>query len=213
MAARMIELCFCVDTTGLGFVLKSDTAEIMAGVIKKLVQDSGEELDFRVRFLSFRDYETEKTQAMTMTPFFDPYTEGKEMAEAFQALPVGGGGDLDENGLEALYIAMKGPWGDEDYQRPMRVIILITDANAVELLKRKGCEGYPEDMVDFDGLVKYWNEDTHSRRLILLAPSNTYYEQLAEQCKYSRFIVNYDQNALSAKESIESIYSTIVKGY
>ena len=66
-------------------------------------------------------------------------------------------------------------------------------------------------MVDFDGLKKEWNEDDHNHLLILIAPKNTYYEQLSKECDCVLFYENYDENALSVNAVINAITDVLVQ--
>ena len=105
--------------------------------------------------------------------------------------------------------------GDDDRQ----VIVLFTDADALELGARADKENYPKDMVDEAGLDKMWigKDQTHvgylnqlTKRLVIFAPAGTKYEALAKRWNLTWYKAVADDNGLS-EISFEDIIDLIGK--
>lgn len=81
-------------------------------------------------------------------------------------------------------------------RRDRQIIILFTDADALELKERSDEANYPSDMVDEEGLIRAWycmdqNSDfklrERNKRLVMFAPERTKYREL--QSKLNRSIL------------------------
>ena len=106
-----------------------------------------------------------------------------------------GGGDGPENGLEALFYAMQSEF-DNSSKNNRQVIVMFTDADALDLGARKKSSVYPADMVDMPGLTKMWIGKDQERvgylnqrtkRLVIFAPKGTKYEELAKSWNLTWF--------------------------
>ena len=186
---RNIDVVFCIDGTGSMSPciesVKSNARRFRLEFVKA-ISKMGSEIDsMRVKIIVFRDYECDGNSAMQISPFFELPTDEADFDKYMAGISASGGGDAPENGLEALYYAMKSDFatGMKDRQ----VIALFTDADALPLGKRKGCGEYPSDMVDRDGLIEMWgcvkqDKDFKLRdickRLVMFAPAGTEYEKL-----------------------------------
>ena len=122
------------------------------------------------------------------TRFFNMPEEKGELFKALNAIQPLGGGDDDEDGLEALAFAIRSAWTPEVPGIDRRqVIVLWTDAGTHELGYGKNSSVYPEGMAkDFKQLQDWWGEtddrqaaeqgtgngymDYFSKRLLLFAP-------------------------------------------
>lgn len=204
---RCIDIVFCIDGTGS----MSDCIESVKRSAKEFYQllleemtARGSKLDqVRVKVIVFRDYETDGANSMCISDFF---TLDQDLAdyEAFLAsVRAEGGGDGPENGLEALFYAMQSNFekGDDDRQ----IIVLFSDADALPLKTRAACPGYPEDMVDEDGLKKIWRglDQTRStslnqftKRLVIFAPVGTKYEEISNDYNLSWYKAVNPDNGL-----------------
>lgn len=195
---RNIDVVFCIDGTGSMSPciesVKSNARRFHLEFIKAMT-DLGSEIDsMRVKVIVFRDYKDDGNNAMNISPFYELPGDDAEFAEFLAGVSAGGGGDADENGLEALYFAMKSDFttGAKDRQ----VIALFTDANALKLGERKGESNYPSDMVDMKGLGDLWGCVTQdssvklrekNKRLVIFAPAGTVYEELKKTFNRSVF--------------------------
>lgn len=157
--------------------------------------DNGTDIDMmRIKMIIFRDYKSDGENSMVESKFFELPVDEEEFSEFLDGVRAGGGCGHDANGLEALYFAMTSDFvsGGKDRQ----VIVLFADTSSLPLGKRKGCENYPENMVDNEGLLETWMcTQTHTtklrercKRLVMFAPKGSNYEQLKQNFNRSVFI-------------------------
>lgn len=190
---RSVDIVLCIDGTGSmsGVInnVKKNALRFNDELISHLADVGDTVAAVRVKVIVFRDYGCD-TDAMEESPFFEVSGSDSELfSEWMNHVSARGGGDIPENGLEALYFAMKSDFvtGPKDRQ----VIVLFTDADALPLGERKGAAGYPEDMPDEDGLKDIWDcidsqshpeikLREHNRRMVIFAPSDTYYKAFAD---------------------------------
>lgn len=184
---RNIDIVFCIDSTGsMGGIIddvKINAKRFQSDLSIALTKANTEIESLRVKVISFKDYKDDD-DAMVVSSFFELPSDLRDFEETVNAIDACGGGDNPENGLEALYYAMKSDFytGEKDRQ----IIVLFTDADALELRARVGCGKYPEDMVDMKGLEEMWacvgqGSDCKLRerlkRLVVYAPKGTIYEE------------------------------------
>ena len=196
---RNIDMVFCIDGTGSMSPCIDNVKENARKFHTEFVSamtDMGSEIDsMRVKVIVFRDYGTDGAESMAESPFFELPTDSADFEKFLADVSASGGGDAPENGLEALYFAMKSDFttGAKDRQ----VIVLFTDDDALDLQERKGADGYPDDMVDMDGLIQTWgckSQDASFKlrerleRLVVFAPESTKYKGLTEKLKRSVFV-------------------------
>lgn len=185
---RNIDVVFCIDGTGsmspcIGSV-KENARRFHVEFVSAMT-DLGSEIDsMRVKVIVFRDYHDDGKQAMVESPFYELPTDSADFEKFLSDITATGGGDGPENGLEALYYAMKSDFttGAKDRQ----VIVLFTDAEALELRERAGEPNYPKDMVDKKGLEDLWacaSQDSsiklreRNKRLVVFAPEGSKYKE------------------------------------
>lgn len=149
----------------------------------------------RAKIIVFRDYRFDGENAMCISPFFKLPEETDEFERCLDGISAEGGGDSNaENGLEALYYAMKSDFnvGPKDRQ----CIVLFTDADAYEPRICADAPNYPQEMMSEYELVNIWNGAVHNEAfrlrkrhcLVMLAPTNTKYKQLSSIMDRTHFI-------------------------
>ena len=195
---RNIDVVFCIDGTGsMAPCIESVKANAKRFHLEfvSAMTDLGSDIDsMRVRIIVFRDYKDDGDQSMVQSPFFELPQDSTEFDAYLADITASGGGDGPENGLEALYYAMKSDFttGSNDRQ----VIVLFTDAEALDLKARAKEPGYPEDMVDEKGLALLWScaaQDSsvklrdRNKRLVMFAPDGTKYKELKGKLNRSLF--------------------------
>ena len=195
---RNIDVVFCIDGTGsMAPCIESVKANARRFHLEfvSAMTDLGSEIDsMRVKVIVFRDYESEGADAIQESPFFELPTDEAEFSSYLSNVSASGGGDDPENGLEALYQAMKSDFttGAKDRQ----VIVLFTDDEALDLRERASEAGYPADMVDLAGLQEVWActaQDPkyklreRNKRLVMFAPAGTKYQALKPTLNRSVF--------------------------
>ena len=195
---RNIDVVFCIDGTGSMAPciesVKSNARRFHLEFVSAMT-DLGSEIDsMRVKVIVFRDYHDDGEQAMVQSPFFELPTDTAVFEKFLADISANGGGDGPENGLEAMYYAMKSDFttGAKDRQ----VIVLFTDAEALDLKQRASEAGYPADMVDEAGLIEMWAcmaQDSsfklreRNKRLVMFAPDGTKYKALKSKLNRSVF--------------------------
>lgn len=195
---RNIDVVFCIDGTGSMAPciesVKSNARRFHLEFVSAMT-DLGSEIDsMRVKVIVFRDYHDDGEQAMVKSRFFELPTETADFERFLADISANGGGDRAENGLEAIYYAMMSDFttGAKDRQ----VIVLFTDAEALDLKQRASESCYPADMVDEDGLIEMWAcmaQDSsfrlreRNKRLVMFAPDGTKYKALKSKLNRSVF--------------------------
>ncbi len=195
---RNIDVVFCIDGTGSMAPciesVKSNARRFHLEFVSAMT-DLGSEIDsMRVKVIVFRDYQCDGKNSMVESPFYELPTDNADFEKFLTDISACGGGDGPENGLEALYYAMKSDFttGSKDRQ----VIVLFTDAEALALKERAGSAGYPADMVDEAGFMEMWActaQDAsfklrdRNKRLVMFAPNGTKYQDLKSKLDRSVF--------------------------
>lgn len=195
---RNIDVVFCIDGTGsMAPCIESvkNNARRFYLDFAAAMTDLGSEIDsMRVKVIVFRDYHDDGDESMVESSFFELPADNAEFEKYLSDISANGGGDGPENGLESLYYAMKSDFttGSKDRQ----VIVLFTDAEALELKQRAGEANYPADMVDEAGLIEMWSclvqekgfkLREKNKRLVLFAPDGTKYKELKSKLNRSIF--------------------------
>lgn len=195
---RNIDIVFCIDGTGSMAPciesVKSNARRFHVEFVKAMTDLNSEIDSMRVKVIVFRDYHDDGDRAMEESPFFELPTDSADFEKYLSDVSADGGGDGPENGLEALYYAMKSDFttGTKDRQ----VIALFTDAEALDLKQRAGEANYPAGMVDEAGLIEMWAcvaQDPgfklreRNKRLVMFAPDGTKYKTLKSRMNRSIF--------------------------
>ncbi len=195
---RNIDIVFCIDGTGSMAPciesVKSNARKFYLNFAAAMT-DLGSEIDsMRVKIIVFRDYHDDGDESMVESSFFELPADNAEFEKYLSDISANGGGDDPENGLEALYYAMKSDFttGSKDRQ----VIVMFTDAEALELKQRAAEPNYPADMVDEKGLIETWSclvqeknfkLRERNKRLVIFAPDGTKYKELRSKLNRSVF--------------------------
>jgi hypothetical protein len=177
-----VDMVFCIDATAsmedftggskkiinvvkenaLNFY--SDISQAMAAKCKTIRQ-------LRVRIVAFRDYLADGENAMLVTDFFLLPQQSQEFEACVHSIMADGGGDIDEDGLEALAYAIRSDWTTEAAKK-RHVIVVWTDAGTHDLGFGSSSGYYPNGMPQNMGELTDWWDDMNenSKRLILFAP-------------------------------------------
>ena len=206
--SRDIDFVFCIDMTGSTFHFGRRFAEKLDSICdcaKSTLDECGSEISsFRIRLILFYDYETEGENAILESRFFSIPEEISLAKDFIFNAPCGGGGDLSENGLEALYYAMLSDFVTTPKCR--QFIFLFTDSDALPLKARQGFPGYPTDMVDENRFFETWigargdinlSLKNRNKRMILFAPAETKYEELSANFERCCFVPIEPSNSLN----------------
>lgn len=213
-----VDMVFCIDATGsmeditgaktkiINMVKQNainfyhDFMDIMALKGKKVRQ-------LRVRIVAFRDYLADGENAMVVTDFL----QLPQQAEAFEAcinsIHADGGGDIPEDGLEALAYAIKSKWTKEGAKK-RQVIVVWTDAGAHGIGFGRMSKYYPKGMPGSLGELNDWWDDPSlmqqdAKRLLLFAPDTDNWKYIANNWDLTWHIPSAAGNGLAEKNYSE----------
>ena len=154
----------------------------------------------RIKTITFRDYKDDGDQAMVETTFRELPTDVTDFENDLASIYATGGGDIPENGLEALHLAFCSKFNTNG-MKDRQVIVLFTDADALPLKDPERVTNpiYPEDMVDEAGLIDEWimasqehaqkiKLNRKAKRLVVYAPKGSKYEAIASSLPGSNFV-------------------------
>ena len=188
-----VDIVFVIDATGsMGMgniidVVKKMIPNFYKSAVKAL-NDKNKHVDvLRVKLIFFRDfleYNVDHIAPLMETDFFilsDQYNDQSDsLLKSIASIEAIGGGDIPEDGLEALARAIQSDWCKPlDNHKRRHIIVLFTDAPTHELGYGKDCNLYPQNMPkDFSELTYMWgNQIRHpgtmeykAKRLIMFAP-------------------------------------------
>ncbi|MBQ9148929.1 MAG: VWA domain-containing protein [Oscillospiraceae bacterium] len=180
-----VDMVFCIDATGsmedftgsqkriINMVKDNaknfyhDFSEIMNHKSKRVRQ-------LRVRVVAFRDYVADGANAMLVTDFFLLPQQAKEFEICIDSIRADGGGDIPEDGLEALAYAIKSKWTTEGAKK-RQVVVVWTDAGTHELGFGKNSAYYPKGMpANMAELSDWWDDmNYNAKRLVMFAPDDS----------------------------------------
>ena len=178
-----VDVVFCVDGTvsmeahldRIKEIMKSWEADMSAAVRDR------RSLQCRAKLILFRDYMADGENAMLVTDFFTRPQQKEKFEACVDSITASGGGDIPEDGLEALAFAIKSNW-IQGQDRKRHVIILFTDAAAHMLGHNCQAAFYPKGMAkDLSELSEWWDGmNQYSKILILFAPNETEYSYISQ---------------------------------
>jgi len=186
-----VDIVFVIDATGSMGNLIETVKKMIPDFYKetvKTLEDKNRHVDvLRIKVIFFRDfleYKVDRFAPLMETDFYilsDQYNDqSQELSRSIASIEARGGGDIPEDGLEALARAMQSDWCKPlDNHKRRHIIVVFTDAPTHELGYGKDCDLYPQGMPkDFSELTYMWgNQVRHpgtmehqAKRLIMFAP-------------------------------------------
>lgn len=217
-----IDVVFCIDATASASdstasgcsildVAKSKIAQTYTDLstVRKNKRKSAIQ-QFRVRLIVFRDYIADGEYAMMATDFFQLPQQAAEFEACVSSIRADGGGDIPEDGLEALAYAIKSKWTSEGVFR-RHIIILWTDADTHTLGFGSRSKYYPKGMPsDLDELNDWWDElDCRSKRLVLFAPDEGNWKYISDNWDLTMHIPT-NANAVVTSDTYEMVINALV---
>ena len=230
------DIVYCIDLTSsmtpiinkvkeTARQLHSDLQEIM---LKNYQRDIKR---LRIKVIGFRDAYCDGPLAFQVSKFFNLPAETEEFYSFVNLLTAKGGGDIPENSLEALALAMKSDWCQtlDPNIRRRHIILLFTDAPAHKLEKsRDGIdEFYPQGMPkDYYDLVNLWGQqksldgkiqittDNVAKRLGVFVPKGVYpWDYVADNdfdnCQISYINPNQGGSDISTTRILKMLSETL----
>ena len=159
MGTYNVDIVMCIDGTGSMSPIIEEVKENALSFYKKFI-DAMEEEDktvdaVRVKVIVFRDYGAD-AKPMEESKFFVLPDEDAEFNAFVKGIEAIGGGDIPENALEAIALALKSDW-TVGGTKQRHAILVFSDAPALELSARAGVPGYPVGMPkDLAELGSWW---------------------------------------------------------
>lgn len=195
--------------------LRDFVRNFYASLSEKIKERHGfREYKMRARVIVFRDYYADGAYAMEESDFFRLPEENAEFINYVNSIEAKGGGDIPENALEALALAMKSDWAEGNCGR--QVIFLMSDSSAHPLEKAVGVDlpYYPKEMLhSYQELEQAWNfttsfgnskpspfcMDKRGKRLFLLVPDEYPWEKM--NCDFEGAVLT-DINSLNSSNDL-----------
>lgn len=187
-----VDLVLCIDVTNsmrpcLNMV-KAHAAKLYDDLIQKMKENRQTLNTFRVRVIAFRDYRADGKKAMTATEFLTLPRDTEAFKTVVESLNPEGGGDIPEDGLEALAFAIRSKWMEKTPMSKSRQIIVVwTDAPVHPLGFCRTMENggknpnYPDIFPgSFSELTNWWGApnsqysymDQRGKRLLVYGPGD-----------------------------------------
>lgn len=173
-----VDIVMCIDGTGSMSPIIEQVKANALSFYQKFVdemekQDPPKSVEqLRIKVIVFRDFKCD-SEPLLESRFFKLDDEKTEFSDFVNSIVAEGGGDVSENALEALALAMKSDWVRTGTKR-RHVIMLYTDAPALAFEDRASEPGYPSDMPkNFAELREWWEGqemELSSKRLLIFAP-------------------------------------------
>lgn len=192
-----IDICFVIDSTGsMGPIINQVKANALQlhNEIKAGMDGANKRVNpLRIRVIDFADFATEFDDALHASAFFELPGQEDAFKSCVDSIDIGEsiggkGGDIPENALEALWLAMNSDWcAIPAGKKGRHIIVLITDAPPLALRERSGSVGYYDDDYpeNIQKMGEVWAEEDaaqggnkstklskRNKRLILFAPDN-----------------------------------------
>ena len=186
-----VDMVFCIDATGsmedfsgsstkIINLVKQHAVNFYADLNSAMTTKNKSIRQLRVRVVAFRDYLADGEKAMLVTDFFNLPQQATEFEACINSITAEGGGDIPEDGLEALAYAIKSKWNNETAKK-RHVIVVWTDAPTHALGVGKTSPYYPKGMPgDLSELSDWWDDmNENSKRLIMFAPDDAYWNYIS----------------------------------
>ncbi len=221
-----VDIVFCVDCTES----MDNILNIIKGKALSFYRDIQERMrlkqkmvdTLRIRVVAFRDYaayaqERRKgflgNEPMLVTDFFHLPEDASKLKIAVESLQPVGGGDIPEDGLEALAYAIRSDWDARKDTKHRQVIVLWTDAIPHELGYGKDSPRYPQGMArNIRELTSWWGSplshgfcSQEAKRLVLFAPNAGEWNFISEQWDQ---VIHYPSKAGDGLSELD--YETIL---
>ena len=188
-----VDMVFCIDATGS---MEDDTGlqDKIINMVKKnalhfyddfcLTMSKKRKLvqQLRVRVVAFRDYLEDREKAMLVTNFFLLPQQAREFEACINSIHAEGGGDIPEDGLEALAYAIRSPWPTAG-EKQRHVMVVWSDAGTHELGFGRAAPNYPKGMpANMSELTDWWETymRQNSKRLLLFTPNEPGWSHISD---------------------------------
>ena len=157
-----VDIVMCIDATGsmapIINEVKNNAMEFHKRFIEAMDENDKEVGELRIKVIVFRDYICD-SEPMVESPFFTLPDQNADFKSFVSSIEACGGGDEPENALEAIALALKSKWTTSGSKR-RHVVLVFSDASALELGEREGCPNYPTGLPKNIAQLGAWWEGT-----------------------------------------------------
>ena len=218
-----VDMVFCIDATQSMEDLSGSQNKIINmvkqnainfyGDFNGIMAEKGKKVrQLRVRIVVFRDYLADGEHAMMVTDFFQLPQQASEFEACINSIHAAGGGDIPEDGLEALAYAIKSKWTEEGAKK-RQVIVVWTDADAHNLRYGSNSKYYPNGMPKNLGELSDWWDDPslmkqNEKRLVIFAPDEGNWKYISDNWNLTWHIPSAAGNGL-AEQNFKEIMNLI----
>ena len=199
-----VDIVMCIDATGSMSPFLDEVKSNALSIYQKFVdgmEEEGKDVEqLRIKVIAFRDYGVDD-EPMVESEFFVLPDQNEEFKNCVQNITASGGGDEPENALEAIALALKSDWTTEGARR-RHVIVVFTDASALELGARSDSPKYPDGMPSSLAELAAWWEKTDQTfggtyerkagRLVAFVPNATPWTDIQS---WNRYWPNFSSTA------------------
>ncbi|MCE5342178.1 MAG: hypothetical protein LLF96_01130 [Eubacteriales bacterium] len=187
-----VDMVFCIDATGSMRhaleLVKHNALNLYKDVTFAMEKKHKVISRMRIRVIAFRDYVADGEQAMLASDFFVLPEQSQLFYECVSDITAQGGGDVPEDGLEALAYAIRSDWTREGVKK-RHIVVVWSDAPTHPLGHGKIAPWYPEGMArDFEELSLWWEDeqlggamDENAKRLLMFAPDAPEWSRISQR--------------------------------
>ena len=177
--STLVDIVFVIDGTGsmqnLLDEAKARALSMHEDIIRGVKGKNRRIARMRIKALVFRDIYVD-SNAFEESEFFTLPDESSEFRAFIEGIRATGGGDEPESSLEALCMAMRMKFQENQQgQKARHIIVLLTDASAHRLddPQRAVDKMYPKDMpTDLTGVETLWETmNFKAKRMVIFAPN------------------------------------------
>lgn len=187
------DIVYCIDcTSSMTPILNKvkETALTLHQQLQQVMQDRYQRIikKLRIKVIAFRDAYCDGEKSFEVSNFFELPGEAAAFKRFVEGLQAKGGGDLPENSLEAMAMAIRSDWITtiDSSIRKRHIIVMFTDAAAHPLEKAQ--DGidiyYPKNMPgSYSELIDWWYQqgsldgsgasmDQVAKRIVFFTPAD-----------------------------------------
>ena len=184
-----VDICLVIDRTGsmrpILDTVKQNALGLHRDIEMKMTAKDKRISSLRVRIIAYGDYAADGPAAITGCDFLDLPERSATLEACVSGIRAEGGGDIPEDGLEALAFAIRSKW-NRSPGKQRHIICLFTDAPAHDLGFSARAPGYPasapktyEELSAMWGYTQFPGDmDPYAKRLLLFAPDEGWWQRI-----------------------------------
>lgn len=162
MGEYYVDIVMCIDATGsmapIIDEVKNNAMSFYQRFIDAMEETDKEVAQLRIKVIAFKDYGCDP-DPMVESEFFVLPEQNDAFKTFVSNIRASGGGDIPENALEAIALALKSDWTTGGSKR-RHAILMFSDAPALPLGERASSASYPTGMPSDIAELGAWWEGT-----------------------------------------------------